>query len=81
MKQELMNKLINRASKKNKDGVYSYEGHPYAIVNGKLRFVGDFNKILELSQGFAVIIGLCEPYQLKIKIKELFNKKRGSNDR
>lgn len=73
MKQEVMNKLLEKGNKKTKDGVYSYEGYPYAVINNKVRFVGDFNKIYEISFGFCVIIWSSqEHWKTKTKIKELF---------
>lgn len=74
MKREIMNKIIEKANKKTKDGIYSYQGYPYVVIKARLRFVGDFDKILEVCYGFAVIIGKCEPREVNTKIKELFNK-------
>ncbi len=75
MKQEMMNKIINKANAKTKDGVYSYEGHLYAVIGGRLRFVGDFNKIYEICHGFCVIIWESpETWKMKSIIKELFKK-------
>ena len=73
MKQETLRKLEAKAAIKTKDGVYSYEGHPYAVIKGKLRFVGDFNRIYEMASGFCVIIWQSQDcWKMKPKIKELF---------
>jgi|LauGreDrversion4_2_1035121.scaffolds.fasta_scaffold539717_3 hypothetical protein len=78
MKQETLRKLEAKANTKTKDGVYSYEGHPYAVIKGKLKFVGDFNKIYEITCGFCVIIWQSpDRWKTKAKIKELFNTNRG----
>jgi hypothetical protein len=75
MKREIINKITIKANAKTKDGVYSYEGHPYAVIEGRLRFVGDFNKIYEITCGFCVIIWQSqERWKVKSKIKELFKK-------
>jgi hypothetical protein len=70
-----MNKIITKANAKTKDGVYSYEGRPYAVIGGKLRFVGDFDKVYEVCYGFCVIISQSDQvWETKDKIKELFKK-------
>lgn len=71
MKQEIMNSIIERADEKTKDGVYSHKGYPYAVAKGRLRFVGNFNEILEVCYGFVIVIATVEPYKLKTKIRQM----------
>lgn len=74
MKQEVFNKILEKAAKKEKDGVYTYEGKYYAVINKKLVLVGDFKIYFRFSSGFLVNIGTCNHWKMKDKIKELFKK-------
>lgn len=72
MKQETFKEIEERASKKEKDGVYTYKGYPYAVINKRLKLIGDFNQILQMSYGFAVIIKRCDSYKLASELKKIF---------
>lgn len=72
MKQEMFKKIEERASKKERDGVYSCEGYPYAVINKRLKLVGDFDQVLQISHGFAVIIAKCDHYKVASTLRKIF---------
>ena len=72
MKATKLVEIENKIAKKCKDGVYTYQSTPYVVINKRLRFLGDFENILEMSYGFMVIIGKCEYWELRSKLNKLF---------
>jgi hypothetical protein len=72
MDTKTLHALMERAKEK-PDGVWSYQGHPYAIKDGHVQLIGDFDKVLQVSYGFLVNRGTVENhYRLKDEIKRLY---------
>mgnify|MGYP003656203833 CR=1 FL=1 len=74
MKQELLIEIEERASNKIKDGIYTFRGIPYVVVNQRLRFFAEFDTIFQMSHGFVVTLGKYEYWQVRIKLAELLKK-------
>lgn len=73
MKQDFLNKILERSKGKN-DGVYSASPYYYSVKNGCPEFFGCkySGQIHQFSHGFLVSLGRHEPYyKVKDKIKEL----------
>lgn len=55
------NTLVDKAKTK-KDGVYSYKGIIYKVVDGKLRYIARHGEILQCSGFFNVVVGSYNGY-------------------
>ena len=66
MKQTELQTIVQRSTTK-KDGVYSYNGIKYRVIDEYPKFIAQHNKIYEYSHGFLVEIGNYD-YDSKTKL-------------
>jgi hypothetical protein len=72
MKAQIFTEIQIRAGKK-KDGVYTYQGKIYAVIDRRVEFIGDYDTVYHVSSGFLVYMGKCRiPSQLKSQITRVY---------
>lgn len=71
MRADIINKMIS-LSKTKKDGVYTMKGNYYAVKDGRLCLVSDFNTIFTYFLGFLVKIWEGSQYDVRKKLVKFY---------
>lgn len=70
MKYETLERIIER-TKSRKDGIFVLDCIKYAVKNGRLLFLVDFDEVFQFSHGFLVSLGKTDRFKGRSKLKEL----------
>jgi len=70
MREETLDRIIERA-KSRKDGIFVLDCIHYAVKDGRVLFLNDFDEIFQLSHGFLVSLGKVDRYKVRKKLQEL----------